>query len=49
MMRVVKLDTRQNEAVMAGLVLAIHALPCGTKNVDARNKSGHDDADRLIR
>ena len=29
-------------AVMAGLVPAIHALPYGTKNVDARDKPGHD-------
>jgi hypothetical protein len=27
---------------MAGLVPASHALPCGTKNVDARDKPGHD-------
>ncbi|WP_187436456.1 hypothetical protein [Bradyrhizobium hipponense] len=41
------LDTRKNEAVMAGLVPAIHAaLPRGTKNVDARHKAGHDDAER---
>ncbi len=30
------------EVVMAGLVPAIHALLCGTKNVDARDKPGHD-------
>jgi hypothetical protein len=30
--------------VMAGLVPAIHVfLPVGTKNVDARDKPGHDD------
>jgi len=28
---------------MAGLVPAIHALTTGTKNVDARDKPGHDD------
>ena len=28
---------------MAGLVPAIHVLPLGTKNVDARDKPGHDD------
>ncbi|BAL78354.1 hypothetical protein S23_51600 [Bradyrhizobium cosmicum] len=28
---------------MAGLVPAIHALPRATKNVDARDKPGHDD------
>jgi len=28
---------------MAGLVPAIHAQPHGTKNVDARDKPGHDD------
>jgi hypothetical protein len=28
---------------MAGLVPAIHALPRGTKNVDAWDKPGHDD------
>ena len=27
---------------MAGLVPAIHVLPSGTKNVDARDKPGHD-------
>src|SRR5438270_13970671 len=29
--------------VMAGLVPAIHDLTEGTKNVDARDKPGHDD------
>ncbi|MET4040100.1 hypothetical protein [Bradyrhizobium sp. RT6a] len=29
--------------VMAGLVPAIHDLSCGTKNVDARDKPGHDE------
>jgi hypothetical protein len=28
---------------MAGLVPAIHDLSSGTKNVDARDKPGHDD------
>ena len=28
---------------MAGLVPAIHDLCCGTKNVDARDKPGHDE------
>jgi len=28
---------------MAGLVPAIHALPCSTENVDAQDKPGHDD------
>jgi len=28
---------------MAGLVPAIHALPRSRKNVDARDKPGHDD------
>jgi hypothetical protein len=28
---------------MAGLDPAIHALTRGTKNVDARDKPGHDD------
>jgi hypothetical protein len=27
---------------MAGLVPAIHGLPIGSKNVDARDKPGHD-------
>ncbi len=27
---------------MAGLVPAIHVLPRGTKNVDARDKPGHN-------
>jgi hypothetical protein len=47
MMRALKLDARQNEAVMAGFIPAIHALPRGTKNVDARHKAGHDDAERV--
>jgi hypothetical protein len=47
MMRVLKLGARQIEAVMAGLVPAIHALPRGTKNVDARHKAGHDDAEKV--
>jgi hypothetical protein len=34
---------------MAGLVPAIHAFACGTIDVDARNKSGHDDAVFAIR
>jgi hypothetical protein len=37
---------RRNEAVMAGLVPAIHALPLDTKDVDARHEAGHDEADR---
>ncbi len=28
---------------MAGLVPAIHELSCGAKNVDARDKPGHDE------
>jgi hypothetical protein len=28
---------------MAGLVPAIHAFACNRTDVDARNKSGHDD------
>jgi hypothetical protein len=28
---------------MAGLVPAIHDLSCGTENVDARDKPGHDE------
>jgi len=31
---------------MAGLDPAIHALPRNTKNVDARDKPGHDDLPR---
>jgi hypothetical protein len=30
-------------SVMAGLALAIHALPRSLNNVDARVKPGHDD------
>ncbi|NUR14599.1 MAG: hypothetical protein HOQ20_22555 [Bradyrhizobium sp.] len=60
MMRVLELNARQNKAVMAGhsrlkdgvaslaYVPAIHALPSGAKNVDARDKPGHDDVDRLV-
>ncbi|MBR0719295.1 hypothetical protein [Bradyrhizobium liaoningense] len=40
------LNAYYNEAVMAGPVPAIHALTRGTKNVDARDKPGHDDAER---
>ncbi len=47
MMRVLKLGASQSKAVMAGLDPAIHALPRGTKNVDARDKPRHDDAERL--
>nr|QDP24906.1 hypothetical protein FNV92_23305 [Bradyrhizobium cosmicum] len=32
---------------MAGLVPAIHVLTRGTKNVDARDEPGHDEAERL--
>ena len=32
---------------MAGLVPAIHALLCGVKDVDARHKAGHDDAETV--
>jgi hypothetical protein len=32
---------------MAGLVPAIHALSCRTKNVDARDKPGHDGVEIL--
>jgi len=32
-----------NSVVMAGLDPAIHDLPRGTKDVDARHKAGHDD------
>jgi hypothetical protein len=35
--------------VKAGLVPTIHALTRGRKNVDARHKAGHDDADRFVR
>ncbi len=33
---------------MAGLVPAIHELPHGTKNVDARDKPGHDDLPGML-
>jgi hypothetical protein len=33
--------------VMAGLGPAIHDLPCGKKDVDARDEPGHDDADGI--
>jgi len=33
---------------MAGLVPAIHASPRGTKNMDARDKPGHDDLGKII-
>jgi hypothetical protein len=47
MMRVMSQSTRRIHTVMAGLVPAIHASPLGTKNVDARDKPGHDDEDRF--
>jgi hypothetical protein len=34
---------RYHHSVMAGLVPAIHALTRGSKNVDARDKPGHDE------
>jgi hypothetical protein len=37
----------QVSAGMAGLDPAIHALTHGTKDVDARDKPGHDEEDRL--
>ena len=38
----VGLGTGSLHGVMAGLVSAIHAFPCSTKYVDARDKPGHD-------
>ncbi|MDA9432009.1 hypothetical protein XH88_09470 [Bradyrhizobium sp. CCBAU 51627] len=38
MMRVLNLDAHPNEAVMAGFIPAIHALPRGMENVDARQR-----------
>ncbi len=43
----IRWDIHHAHAVMAGLVPAIHASPLSTKNVDARDKPGHDDADRF--
>ncbi|RZM99063.1 hypothetical protein CWO91_36630 [Bradyrhizobium genosp. SA-3] len=37
------LPRRCFHVVMAGLVPAIHDLSHGTKNVDARDKPGHDE------
>jgi hypothetical protein len=45
---VISRSDSNNEAVMAGLVPAIHALMCGEKDVDARHKAGHDDAVRCV-
>jgi hypothetical protein len=36
-----------NGAVTAGLVPAIHVLTTGKKDVDARDKPGHDDVERF--
>jgi len=36
-------------AVMAGLVPAVHVLPRGTKNVNARDEPGHDDFRKFTR
>ncbi len=38
-----ELGVLKSHSVMAGLVPAIHVLSRGTKNVDARDKPGHDD------
>ena len=46
MMYVMNTTALHNHAVMAGLGPAIHALMLGEKDVDARAKPGHDDADR---
>ena len=35
-----------SNAVLAGLVPAIHVLTCGGKDVDARDKPGHDEVVR---
>jgi hypothetical protein len=32
-------------AVTAGLVPAIHVFPCDAKDVDGRDKPGHDDGE----
>ena len=32
---------------MAGLVPATHVLLCGTKDVGARHKAGHDDGETV--
>jgi hypothetical protein len=37
------ISRRRFHVVMAGLVPAIHDLSRGTKNVDARDKPGHDE------
>jgi len=47
-MHVITTSPHHTEAVMAGLVPAIHALTHGWKDVDARDKPGHDDAERLV-
>jgi hypothetical protein len=36
------------QVVMAGLDPAIHDLPRGRKDVDARHKAGHDDAEGIV-
>jgi hypothetical protein len=56
MMRVLKLDIRQTEAVMPGLVPGIHVLRASWQRVDGRDicaktrfalLPGHDDAERV--
>lgn len=47
MMRVLRLDTRQTEAVMPGLVPGIHVLRALRQGVDGRDMPGHDDAERV--
>ena len=41
-----RLAHKSLRVVMAGLVPAIHVLRRGTKNVDARDKPGHDGSSR---
>jgi hypothetical protein len=48
MMRAMDMTARHKHTVMAGLVPAIQALGARSKNVDARDKTGHDEAERAV-
>jgi hypothetical protein len=47
-MRVFSVSAASNHAVMAGFIPAIHVLARGKKDVDARDKPGHDEVDRWM-
>jgi len=42
------MSASHQHTVMAGLVPAIHVLASSKKDVDARDKPGHDEVDRCV-